>query len=126
MSSLSIILSLFFAVLPMESPPELNGDPAVKVTMTNTLKFNPEKVTIEAGETVLWENTTYVVHTVTCDPEKATMDRSVQLPEGANTFGSGKMEPGNTFEYTFETKGTFKYFCEPHEGANMSGTVIVE
>ena len=94
--------------------------------MTNTLKFTPDTVTIEAGETVRWTNTSVIVHTVTADPAEATMDGSVQLPEEAEAFDSGNMDPKATFEHTFETPGTYTYFCIPHEGVKMRGTVVVE
>lgn len=35
------------------------------------------------------------------------------------------MDPKTTFEHTFAVPGTYRYFCIPHEGAKMQGTVIV-
>ena len=35
-------------------------------------------------------------------------------------------EPGDTFEMSFDTAGTYGYYCEPHRGAGMVGQVIVE
>jgi len=101
-------------------------EPAATVTMTNTLSFSPQQVTIQAGETVEWKNTSVIVHTVTADPEEATVEESVQLPDGAAAFDSGDLDRGETFTHTFETPGTYRYFCIPHEGARMFGTVVVE
>lgn len=101
-------------------------DPAVVVGMTNTMTYTPDTVRVEVGETVRWENGSAVMHTVTADPEEAFKDESVTLPDGASTFNSGNMDPGQTFEYTFETPGTYRYFCIPHEAVGMRGTVIVE
>jgi plastocyanin len=67
-----------------------------------------------------------IVHTVTADPEEATVEKSVHLPDGAAPFDSGDLDRGETFTYTFETPGTYRYFCIPHEGAKMFGTVVVE
>jgi plastocyanin len=53
------------------------------------------------------------------------MDESMRLPDGATPFHSGDLEPEETFEYTFETPGRYRYFCVPHEAA-MRATVIVE
>ena len=108
------------------SAPVAHRPVAAEVEMTNTLKFTPDTVTIEAGETVRWANTSVIVHTVTADPAEATMDGSVQLPEEAEAFDSGNMDPKATFEHTFETPGTYTYFCIPHEGVKMRGTVVVE
>lgn len=80
----------------------------------------------EKGQTVHWTNTTPLIHTVTADPDKATLEESTKLPDGAETFDSGKLEPKATFEHTFEVEGTYKYFCKPHEGAKMYGYVVVE
>lgn len=101
-------------------------DPAVVVGMTNTMTYTPDTIRVEVGETVRWENSSAVMHTVTADPEEAFKDESVTLPDGASTFDSGNMDPGQTFEYTFETPGTYRYFCIPHEAVGMRGTVIVE
>ena len=104
---------------------QTSPDPAAVVGMTNTLSFTKDTVRIEAGETVRWVNKSVIVHTVTADTEKATMEKSVRLPEGAPPFHSGDLEPKATFEHTFETPGRYRYFCVPHEAA-MRGTVIVE
>lgn len=103
-----------------------DGEPAVVVGMTNSLNFAPDTVRVQVGETVRWENSSIIVHTVTADPEKATKEESVQLPETASPFDSGNLDPDATFEHTFTVPGTYRYFCIPHEGTKMYGTVIVK
>lgn len=102
------------------------GPPADTVTMTNRLTFAPDSIVVRAGETVLFRNTSALVHTVTADPSRASLDASVRLPEGASPFDSGRLSPGQSFPHTFETPGRYRYFCVPHEGAEMRGTVVVE
>ena len=34
--------------------------------------------------------------------------------------------PGESWEETFATAGTYDFYCEPHRGAGMVGKVIVE
>ena len=34
--------------------------------------------------------------------------------------------PGESWEETFDTAGTYDYYCEPHRGAGMVGKVVVE
>lgn len=99
---------------------------AATVEMTNQLTFTPDTVVIRAGETVEFRNSSALVHTVTGDPSRASLEESVRLPVGAEPFRSGRLEPGTSFSHTFETPGTYRYFCVPHEGARMRGTVIVE
>lgn len=102
-----------------------NIDPAVTVEMTNTMKFTPDTVRIESGQTIKWENTSLLAHSVTGNPSKASIEGSARLPKEAKPFDSGMMDPKQTFSHTFKVSGTYKYFCIPHEGAKMYGWVIV-
>ena len=104
-----------------DSPPE----PAIVVEMT-TLTFSPLSVTIRAGEAVEWRNTSLLVHTVTGDPSKATIEGSASLPSGGQAFDSGELNPQAIFRHTFRIPGTYRYFCIPHEGVRMRGTVVVQ
>jgi len=101
-------------------------DPAAVVEMTNTLTFTPDTVYVSAGETVAWKNASLLVHTVTDDTTKSTIGGSALLPDGAKAFDSGYLQTDQTFEHTFSVAGTYRYFCIPHEGARMIGTVIVK
>jgi len=100
-------------------------DPVVTVEMTNTMKFTPDTVRIKRGQTVKWDNTSLLAHSVTGDPSKASIEGSARLPAGANPFDSGMLDPKQTFTHTFTVSGTYQYFCIPHEGAKMYGWVIV-
>lgn len=101
------------------------GEEAVG-TMTNELNFKPERITVKAGTAVTWRNTSDVVHTVTADAALAKDKRHVMLPAGAKPFNSGDIKPGERFEYTFDVRGTCRYFCIPHEMAGMVGEVVVQ
>jgi plastocyanin len=95
------------------------------VEMTSTMNFSPETVTIPAGGTVEWRNTSIVTHTVTADPALAKDSRNVRLPEGVEPFDSGDVPPGEIYRHTFEAPGEYRYLCKPHEDYGMRGTVIV-
>jgi plastocyanin len=112
---------LLLGLAPSDPPAE----PAVVVGMTNTMTYTPDTVRVQVGETVRWKNSSDVMHTVTADPGEAFADESVRLPDGASPFNSGTLTPSQTFEHTFETAGTYRYFCIPHEAVGMRGTVIV-
>lgn len=99
---------------------------AATIEANNELKFVPATVTVKVGDTVRWENMSVMVHTVTCDPDKAARPADVALPDGAEVFDSGNILPKKTFDHTFTVAGTYRYFCKPHEGAKMIGEVIVE
>jgi plastocyanin len=74
------------------------------------LAFSPNTVTIPAGGSVTWTNNDPEPHTAT------GQDRDV--------LQSGTLQQGESFTQTFDTAGTYEYFCEFHAG--MNGTVIVE
>ncbi|MFQ3320837.1 MAG: plastocyanin [Natronomonas sp.] len=103
------------------------------VTMPGDLTFEPKTATIETGETVRWTNESDIEHTVTAYED--------EIPDEATYFASGGFEseraarnrvtegliaPGENYEYTFQKPGTYGYFCIPHEGSGMVGTVRVK
>lgn len=106
--------------------PAMAENPAAVVDMTGDLKFVPREVTVSVGDTVKWRNVSGVVHTVTADPQKAANADNVRLPQGAETFDSGTILPGNNYSYTFTVPGRYKYVCLPHEAAGMIGEVVVQ
>lgn len=90
------------------------------------LVFEPPTITIKAGQTVLWKNSSQEVHTVTADPHKATNAEDVELPRGAKPFDSGYLNPGQAYTHLFRTPGTYRYVCTLHEVQHMIGQVIVK
>jgi plastocyanin len=108
---------------PAFAPPE---DSTVHVVeMTSTLSFYPSEVHITAGETVEWRNRSLFTHSVTDDPSKASDPADSSLPAGAKPF-SAQVGPGEVYRHTFAVPGTYDYFCEPHEGLDMVGRVVVQ
>ncbi|RED18438.1 cupredoxin domain-containing protein [Pontivivens insulae] len=97
----------------------------VVVDMTPSLTFTPETVTISAGESVTFRNVSGFAHTVSTTPATPAQAASVSLPEGAMAFDSGSIAAGGTFTQTFTVPGTYRYFCDPHHGAEMVGTIVV-
>ena len=109
------------------------GQQSTTVAMTDDLVYEPSTVSVAPGSTVVWENVGSIGHTVTA--------YSDEIPEGATYFASGGFDSeqaarsgypdqgviagGETYEHTFETTGSFGYFCIPHESAGMVGTVEV-
>ena len=78
--------------------------------------FIPNPVTIAMGGTVTWENTDNAAHTI-------TSGTAVQGPDGV--FDSSlMMANGPSFSFTFDTAGTYDYFCMVHPW--MAGSVVVE
>lgn len=84
------------------------------VTMQNTA-FSPQSITVTVGTTVTWTNKDPFPHTVTSGTPGS--------PDGM--FNSGNIAPNGSFSHTFNTAGTFHYYCTIHQ-PNMTGTVIVQ
>lgn len=97
----------------------------VIISMTSDLAYAPLNATARVGQVVRWENDSNAPHTVTADPELAVNASSVSLPAGATPFGSDLIQPGGAFTHTFTVAGTYRYFCRPHEGAGMIGTIVI-
>ena len=79
-----------------------------KVAIKN-LKYDPAKLTVKTGETVLWTNSDDNDHTVISDED--------------GLFESGNLGRGETFKHTFEKAGKFPYHCKYHP--RMKGVVVV-
>jgi len=125
-NTVTVILSGLLALFGFRNDLNFNQpEPDVTIGMTNQLTFTPDTVTIKKGDTVLWKNSSLLVHSVTADHDKKTESDSVKLPEGAEPFDSGLMDPEEEFMHTFTVRGSYTYFCIPHEAA-MRGVIIVE
>lgn len=101
------------------------GMPAT-VTMAEGRLFEPTQVTVPAGTTVLWRNTSSDMHTVTADPARAKTASNVQLPDGAEPFESESLSQGQTFAQQLTVPGEYRYVCRIHEESGMMGTITVE
>jgi len=88
--------------------------------------FLPRTIEINAGETVVWRNSSEVTHNVVADPGRAVYAVDVKLPSGVNPFGSGFLQPGQSFSHTFTVPGIYRYVCTLHETSGMKGVVIVK
>jgi len=84
-----------------------------------SLVYDPETVYVKPGDTVnfVWESDG---HNIVVESQ----------PEGANwegtEGGAGDLyDTDHEYSHTFETKGEYQYFCAPHKGAGMVGTVVV-
>ena len=101
----ALIASIFFAAPAW----------AVDVTMGSggNLIFDPSEVTINAGESIHFVNGMLPPHNVIIEDH----------PEWSNDALA--MMPGEDFDVTFPESGDYTYWCAPHKGAGMIGTVHV-
>ncbi len=125
------LLTASLLLAACSSPPASDGGPVsepsgtVVVRMTDQLTFEPAAIAIKVGTKVRWENASSMDHTTTDDPAKAPDPKDAALPSGAETWDSGVLNAGKTFERTFTVPGTYIYFCQPHVSAGMVGRITV-
>lgn len=85
------------------------------VGMTSQNRFLPAVTNILVGDTIIFTNNTANGHTVT--------------PTNNNEAfcGTGNLPPNATCSYTFNTPGSFRYYCIPHfnQFFTMTGLVVV-
>lgn len=119
-----VLLTLLFAGAVV---PSIAAAKTVVVKMTDKPpRYVPEKVTIKAGDTVMWDNNAASIHSVTTNVKVAQNPKDISLPKGAKPFDSGFIAPGTKWSHTFKVPGTYKYLCLPHEKDGMIGYVVVK
>ncbi len=93
------------AVVEAPAPAESPAPAAVSIV---DLTFEPAIIEVDTGATVTWTNEDSVPHTVTASGDE---------------FDSGVLMSGDSSSQTFETPGSYDYFCAIHP--SMTGTVVV-
>lgn len=86
---------------------------AVDTVQVVDFSFIPASLTLTPGDTVVWKVTQEccIAHTVTRTLSPA--------------WNSGPLLLGETFQLVFPECGTYSYFCSPHQGLGMVGTIKV-
>jgi halocyanin-like protein len=84
----------------------------VKVGAEGGLVFSPPAVKVSSGTTVVWKWT-----------GKGGMHNVVH--KGGDFESEFHSEAGATFEHTFSSAGTYKFYCAPHKARGMKGAVYV-
>ena len=95
-------------LLPISVSADDAGTKSVEVKIDN-FNFTPPTLTVTSGTKVTWVNKDDVPHTVTSDDK---------------VFGSRAMDTDDKFSFTFQTPGTYQYYCSVHP--KMTGKVSVK
>ncbi len=91
-----------FAPCPEVEEPETK---TINIEIAN-YQIYPKTVTVEKGTTVIWTNNDTRTHSL----------------GSAKIGSSGTLQPGESWNHTFDEEGTFKYYCTFHF---EKGTIIV-
>ena len=85
----------------------------VQMGYDGNLVFEPNQITIKAGESVHFVNNMLPPHNVIVDGHD-------ELSHDALA-----MMPGEEFDVTFNEVGDYEFYCGPHKGAGMMGSIHV-
>lgn len=96
---LATVVALLFAA---------NAYAVQDTVIIQSFSFNPDFITIDQGDTVVWTNLDGVSHTSTSDD---------------GLWDSGLLGNGDSFTLAFDSAGTFAYHCTPHP--SMTGNIEV-
>ncbi|KAI3778496.1 hypothetical protein L2E82_07843 [Cichorium intybus] len=87
------------------------------------LIFVPSSLTVASGEKIVFKNNKAFPHNVVFDED--------EIPAGVDASKISMSEedllngPGDTYTVTLTEKGTYSYYCSPHQGAGMAGKITV-
>ena len=85
--------------------------------------FSPSAMTVKVGTSVTWINTGPSAHTVTSD-NNVWDSGTLGAPGGGGGYGTA----AGTYQFTFNTMGTYHYHCKIHPPASypgFTGTITV-
>jgi LPXTG-motif cell wall-anchored protein len=75
--------------------------------------FSPKTISIDPGDSIMFDNTGDATHTATADN---------------GSFDTGDVKPGASETITIKAPGTYPFYCKYHggpAGTGMSGTITV-
>ena len=89
------------------------NEPAAPISVVmRSISYDPKRVEVPIGGSVVWTNKAFTNHTATSDDSQ--------------TFDTGEIKPNESSSpVKFDKEGEFTYHCKIH-GKTMSGTVVVK
>ena len=102
-SSLALMIAIGFSV-----PQGALAKSKTHTVALRGMRYVPATLVVNVGDRVVWKNEDIVPHTAT--------DRG-------KSFDSGSIEPGASWSYAANKKGTYFYYCAYHP--NTKGKLIV-
>ncbi len=84
---------------------------AANEVIIDNFNFGPITLTVATGTKVVWTNDDADPHTVTSESDPKVLK-------------SPPLDTGDSFAFTFDKPGTYRYFCSIHP--HMEGTIVVQ
>ncbi|KAL0907896.1 hypothetical protein M5K25_022347 [Dendrobium thyrsiflorum] len=88
-----------------------------------SLAFVPNEFSVSSGDKIVFKNNAGFPHNVVFDED--------EIPQGVDASSISMSEedllnaPGETYSVTLTEKGSYTFYCSPHQGAGMVGKVTV-
>jgi plastocyanin len=105
------VLVLCLAILVSLPTDALAAETQISIVQpsdTMSLRYDPSSTTVSVGATVTWTN---------------NGTTSVTISSADGLFDSDSIAAGGSYSYTFDTPGTYRYFCVPYP--HMKGVIVV-
>jgi plastocyanin len=125
MKKVVIVLNIVFLLLIFSLTTPSFGATTHIVEMTGNYEFVPSSLTIKQGDSVKWV-LIEKDHEVASGTVIEGPDGREGVPDGlwnSDTLTRGRKE---SFTYTFNSTGTFPYYCDSHVDQGMIGSITVE
>jgi len=95
----------------MSCKKEEKGTPGPNEIWLEYKAYNPGQLQVDSGTTVTFINKDNSNHSVT---------------SSSGIFSSGKISSGNSYTYTFNTVGTYYFYCDYHStNSSEQGAIVV-
>jgi plastocyanin len=99
------------AAIAASSAPEPRARPSTHVVTIEGMRFNPDTLTVQRGDRVVWINKDLFPHTATA---------------AAKTFDSGSIAPNASWTYVVRKAGEYAYGCTFHPTMKGRLTVLAD
>lgn len=104
-------LAVAITTIWMSCRKEEKGNPGPNEVWLEYKAYNPTQLTVDSGATVTFINKDNANHSVTSN---------------SGIFNSGKISSGNSYTYTFNTEGTYYFYCSYHStNSAEQGAIVV-
>ena len=104
-----VLLAVMHAGVGAAAEPSAAAAPQDSSVAIHNFMFSPMSLAVAVGTRVSWKNFDGEPHTI----------RSID-----DTFRSGALDQNDTFSYTFDKPGTYRYVCSIHP--QMVASIVVE
>lgn len=97
---------------------------AVEVKMgaeDGALVFLPSTFSVKAGESITFVNNKGFPHNIVFDEDEVPAGVKVDALNHEDYLNA----PGESYTVTLKTPGSYSFYCEPHQGSGMKGTITV-